>query len=179
MSDFTDYELYAETAVQIAYDRTISRSQREAALGQLGVIASGLQRPNEAEPKNEVLASDSEAKEDATFLASMRRNYPLFQEAIYATLNADADDSQIGKGGYSTVHRMRVNESDYAIKIAEPITILYLVRAFRRAQILDGLAHLHAINIEQGRLVMDLMPGKRISDTSYNEIIGAPEEHVL
>ena len=178
MNDIIDYNVYAATAARVALDQETPRELRDSALRNLGTVAtSAHQLEGVAGLGQNIDAFDAETSADVAFLADMRREYLRFEGEVDLALGEDG--AQIGSGGYSQVYHLAFGDGEFAVKQTSPLTAFSLVRAFRRAQYLDGVPHLHGINIEQGRLVMDLMPGKPVGEISYDQIINIPAAHIL
>lgn len=122
--------------------------------------------------------ADPETRADIAFLSDKMQAYSGFEESVSTTLRGAGKDSDsyLGSGSNGSAFRSEQDGKSFAVKtggVEYPV-----LRAFRRGQNVDNIAHLEAINLDEKVSVMDLLPGRLIETMGFAERDAIPRAHL-
>lgn len=83
---------------------------------------------------------------------------------------------RIGHGAHGIVYAFEQDGKEYAAKHGG--IDASIVEAFRRAQHIQNVSHLEAVNLEENVAVMDLVPGKRTDEMMLEEKLEIPDSQL-
>jgi len=121
------------------------------------------------------MSSDSRA--NVIFHASkIGSAYSRFEDQIDAVIKRPKGANLLGKGLQGRAFSIVNDDGTHVLKQGGIDTSV--LGPFRKAEGIEGLAHLEAIDTQRGLAIMDLVPGKPINKLRFNEQREIPIDHI-
>lgn len=122
--------------------------------------------------------ADEGTRANIAFLTDKMQAYAEYRASIEVALEDASPDSEhyLGKGSHGGAFWFEHDGRKFAVKQGG---VSYVdVPAYRRAENIDGISHMIAVDIDKGISVMNLVPGIVPGKMSREEMEAVPEEHI-